>query len=342
MNLRHNNFDLLRLAFAAAVMLAHHHVLTGEAALEVLQRVFSTKLAVDGFFIISGHLVVMSCDRSGLREYWSKRIRRIYPAYLTVVIACALAGAWFSSLPHAAYFSSAQLWSYLAANLAFLNFLAPNLPGVFTTHLWTEVNGALWTLKIEVMFYALVPLLLLLVKRLGAAVVLATLYALSLAWFYAFALLHESSGANLWLQLQRQLPGQLTYFLVGAGFYLYRERLNWPLLAAVGIAAYLLASPAWQPVLEPIWLGIAVVAVAYKLPHLGNLSRYGDLSYGVYIIHVPVIQAATSLGLYEANPWSAFAATSATIVALAFLCWHLVERPFLFRQSHYRAASVTQ
>ncbi|HEY6599604.1 MAG TPA: acyltransferase family protein, partial [Pseudomonadales bacterium] len=135
---RPNNFDLLRLTFAGSVMLFHIPTLSGEAELRVLSQAFSADIAVKAFFVISGYLVMMSWERSAsLRDYAGKRVRRIYPAYAAVVLLCALVGAWLTVAPVEAYFG-ADLARYCAANLAFLNFLAPTLPGVFDAQPFSE------------------------------------------------------------------------------------------------------------------------------------------------------------------------------------------------------------
>ena len=87
-----------------------------------------------------------------------------------------------------------------------------------------------------------------------------------------------------------------------------------------------------------LWLGIAVVFAATAIPHLGNFARYGDFSYGVYIIHFPVVQGLVAIGMFAANPWTAFWTSLALVAALSVLCWHAVERPFLRPRSHYRLA----
>jgi peptidoglycan/LPS O-acetylase OafA/YrhL len=345
---RDNNFDLLRLGFAGSVFFWHLYVLSQAPALELLARVFSADVAVKGFFVISGYLVMMSYENSAsLRDYAAKRVRRIYPAYAAIVLACALAGAALTALPPADYLC-AGLVRYLAANLAFLNFLAPTLPGVFASQPQAAVNGALWTLKIEVMYYAFVPALAWLLARFGRWRALAALYVLAAAWFVLMGELHARSGDLLWLQLQRQLPGQLGYFLVGVAYYLQRDRLQgeWGALAAAAVAIIALLAVAQSPVLsillEPIALGTLVVCAALGLPHLGNFARFGDLSYGVYIVHFPVIQALVAGGLFASGPWAGFWAALGLVVLLSFMSWHLVEKPFLGRRSHYRRAGAAE
>jgi len=341
---RENNFDLLRLLLASAVFFWHVYTLSRAPALAVFGVVFSVDLPIQAFFIISGYLVTMSYENSAsVRDYASKRARRIYPAYAAVVIACAVAGAFVTTLPSAEYLG-ADLLRYLAANLAFLNFLGPTLPGVFAGNAFPEVNGALWTLKIEVMYYASVPAIAWLMARLGRWRVLVALYALSVAYVAVLGELHSRSGALIWLQLQRQLPGQLVYFVAGAALYFLDGRLRgrWPAIAgaalAVCAASAWFAHPRAALVLEPLALGVLVIGAATALPYLGNFARYGDFSYGIYIIHFPVLQLLITAGLFAAHPWAGFAAALALVAALAALSWHAVERPFLRRRSHYRLA----
>jgi peptidoglycan/LPS O-acetylase OafA/YrhL len=341
-----NNFDLLRFAFAFTVFLFHAHVLSGEAVLAPLSRYFSADFAVKAFFVVSGYLVLMSYDNSrSVRDYAGKRIRRVYPAYAAIVIACAVLGATITTLPATDYFS-AGLGAYLAANLAFLNFLAPNLPGVFATNPFTEVNGALWTLKIEVMFYAAVPVIAWLCRRLGTALVLLGLYLASVAYYFALGQLAEAHGGQLYAQLQRQLPGQLCYFVAGAAGYYFGDAFarRWRLIVPIAVAGYaglpLLGSPALEILLKPALLAALVVYAAVGARYLGNFGRFGDFSYGIYIVHFPLIQVLVSVGLFRSNPWLGLAAATAGVLAVAALSWHLVEKPFLRKSSHYVLAEA--
>jgi peptidoglycan/LPS O-acetylase OafA/YrhL len=341
-----NNFDVLRFAFAFTVFLFHAHVLSGETALAPLSRYFSADFAVKAFFVVSGYLVLMSYENSrSLGDYVSKRVRRVYPAYAAIVIVAALLGAAITTLSLADYLSGG-VGAYLAANLVFLNFLAPNLPGVFAANPFTEVNGALWTLKVEVMFYVSVPVIAWLCHRLGTGRVLAVLYLGSLAYHLVLGHLAQVQGRELYIQLQRQFPGQLAYFVAGAAGYYFADALakRWRALAIAAIAGYLwlafFPNLALDAFLTPAVLGALVVYAAVGLRYLGNFGRFGDLSYGIYVIHFPLLQVLVAAGWFRADPWLALAGATAALLVLATISWHFVEKPFLRRTSHYVLAEA--
>ena len=138
---RTNNIDLLRFVLASMVFLVHVHVLSGVQELGFLSRYVSADLAVKGFFVVSGFLIFRSFEASrSVTDYFDKRARRIYPAYACVIFVSVLIGAFITNLGWSDYISLSLL-KYLAANLVFLNFLALNLPGVFTGNSLEAVNG---------------------------------------------------------------------------------------------------------------------------------------------------------------------------------------------------------
>ena len=159
MGAQSNRFDFVRLSLASLVFLYHAVVLSSgpaggrfEAELAVV-----AELAIQGFFIVSGLLVFGSLERSSsLTDYAGKRVRRLYPAYLVVILIPALVSLILAFGDLAAM---GDVLRYLGANAIFLNFLEPDLPGLFEGQRFTAVNGALWTLKIEVMFYLALPVL---------------------------------------------------------------------------------------------------------------------------------------------------------------------------------------
>ncbi|NOT14057.1 MAG: acyltransferase [Methylotenera sp.] len=337
-----NNFDLLRFVFAFIVCLVHAHTLSGVGDMAVFSRIFSSEIAVKCFFVVSGFLIFMSYENSkSIKAYFIKRLRRIYPAYFLMVLLCVLMGALFSTYSTRDYWLSFAVLKYLAANLTFLNFIQPTLPGVFENNSYQAVNGALWTLKIEVMFYLAVPLIVAMSRKFQRLPVLIGLYICSVFYSLWMIKLHQVTGLNLYLELQRQLPGQLTYFIAGAaGFYYheYFKQYQRHLIIVAIIAFCLKALLPWIAV-EPIALAIAVVYFACIFQCVGNFGKYGDFSYGVYITHFPILQLLISFGLFKTFSWITFAGAVSLILLVSALFWNFIEKPFLRKSSHYVAVS---
>ncbi len=340
--IQRNNFDLLRLLFAGTVCLVHAYELSGFSELGFITHALSSVVAVQAFFVVSGFLIFMSFERSGsIASYVKKRIRRIYPGYFTVVILSAIGLIAITSKNIENYFSVAW-YKYVFVNLIFLNFLEPTLPGVFETNKLAAVNGALWTLKIEVMFYVAVPLFVILFRKLGVLPTLLVVYCASVAYAQLLALAADRTGSAIYSELGRQLPGQLSYFMAGAFFYyflpVFERRIWYFLVTAVAILFINMVFP--LPILKPFALATVVIFFSLFF-YVGNFGKFGDFSYGVYIVHFPVIQLLLYLGLFREDPWQFMTLVLLSVTGLAIALWHLVEKQFLFRTSHYIAATST-
>lgn len=336
-----NNFDLLRLIFAGIVCLVHACVISEFQQLEWIAIILSSAVSVKAFFVVSGFLIFMSFERSSsLLSYVSKRIRRIYPAYFTAVMLCAIFLMAVSSINIEHYFSYEWI-KYVVANLTFLNFLQPTLPGVFDTNKLAAVNGALWTLKIEAMFYFIVPFFVLLFRRFSHLPILVLAYCLSVTYAELFMAIAERSGSEIYLVLSRQLPGQLSYFIAGAAIYyflpLFERYIKYFLVTAALIFVVNIKLP--LSLLEPFALAIVVVFFGLFL-YVGNFSKYGDFSYGIYILHFPVIQIILHMGWFQESPWYFLAVVVLITTVGAIAMWHLIEKRFLLRGSHYVATTT--
>jgi len=311
---RENNFDILRLALAFVVVLFHIGYISGASTFAGLPRYFSGHLAVEGFFAVSGFLIFASWERaSSLRDYAIKRAARILPGYWLGTALC---------LAIAFYYGSYHVGRFLFANLSFATFLGSTIPGVFPSNSSQVLNGALWTIKIEVMFYVAVPLIVWLCRRLQRDAVLWTLFALSIIYRVAMSA-HET--------LALQLPGQLSFFMVGA---LIHYHLQWfeahgrwvVLAAAIMFAAH--AFTGWFA-LRPAAVSTLTLGAALLLPAVKGPTRWGDFSYGTYVLHWPIIQIVVATGLYLSRPWAAFTLTLVAVAIAAVISWFVVEKPSL-------------
>lgn len=326
-----NNFNLVRLCFALMVVAYHLVAIPNWAESIRPQMELLAEVGVQGFFVLSGYLVYASLERSSsLVQYAEKRFRRLYPAYAFVVLVCAGTALIASPLAREDLLGVAR---YTGWNLVFANFMEPSLPGVFAGNPTTEVNGALWTLKIEVMFYLVLPLLLWLL-RLGGRY----------DWVGCLLLY---IGAEIWrvwfneigqFELARQLPGQLSFFLTG--MMLQAANLSGARLHIAGAAGVVLfvASLMWPQVefARAIGLGTVAVWLATGVVRLPDAARFGDLSYGIYIVHAPIIQSCIALGLFATSAWMGVGVAFAASGLGALFLWHLIEKPSLRQDSAYR------
>ena len=331
-----NNFDFLRVVFAFTVAFAHLIELSNLEVLNPYKGYFNTRLAIDGFFIVSGFLIAKSYENSStIKEYIIRRAKRIIPAYVVVILTSALLFSFISTNSLYDYFFNLQFWKYLGANLSFQNYLEPCLPGVFETNRICAVNGALWTIKIEEAFYLSVPLFYWLVgvKKINFYGLIIIVYVLSVIYYMYFLSIDN-------YRIAKQLPGALAFFATGIVFYKnfsllhkWKDYIIIPCLILFALEHYIFKTQ----ILKPIVFGFMVFYIAYSFRFLNNFGKYGDFTYGIYIYHFPVIQLFAFLSLFNKYPpFIMCAIVLAITLTLAILSWYLVELPYLSKSRRLR------
>lgn len=332
-----NNFDLLRLLLSITVFLVHSSILSKRAELAVITRYLSSEVAVNSFFVISGFLVTMSFYNSSSKtDYFIKRARRIYPAYFSVIFISTFLGLLLTTLPFKSYLSF-DLLKYLLANLSFLNLLQPALPGVFASNSMSAVNGALWSIRFEVLFYTTIPIAVLFIQKYNKKYFcLFVFFIVLLLGYFSKAMAGELNSAPFTMLL-KITPEIFLYFICGSFLYLfYKDFTKYShLLFAVSIAGFLISKTAGFNSANPFFISIIVIYFACRFKHLGNWGKYGDFSYGIYIWHFPVLQTIISLNLFDKKPYMALALSTLIIFIFAWFSWHFIEKRFLKRNSHY-------
>ena len=317
-----NAFNFIRLVCCLIVIYEHTVVLTGISFINLNLR----GIAVSVFFILSGFWVTKSYISSvSVKNFFIKRCKRLLPLYYGVIIVTAVVLCFFTTLPIKDYFTNAGFFKYLFANGIFLNFLAPNLPGVFND---SPVNGSLWTLKLEIGFYICLPLILYIYSKLNVKkrnIFLGLLYFCSYLYFIIVS--YFVNKKYLPPQLLHQLPAYMMYFIAGI-FYM----LNWTWLQKYKIKICFLSlitllvyavSPIYLSIylsiLLPLGLTGVVMFLAVNLKFCNPIASKTDYSYSMYLFHYPIIMIMNSIGYFQSKPAVAILSVFACAFTFSFV-----------------------
>ena len=319
-NPRLNALNLIRLLLATGVIVWHSFSLSGHAITSWPVHQFMADFFVDGFFAISGFLIVASWMRD---PHWGRylraRVLRIMPAFWVCLVVTA-----FVIAPLAQGVWGPENVTYVLRNAALVMFqydIAGTPVGVPFEGLW---DGSLWTLGWE--FFCYLGVLALgvcgLLRRRWVIPVLFALATLG-AIANAFGLLGGVMGGSV-----PALSRFGLMFLAGAMIYQFRHRIRvsplWVAVAVVIVAGSLSM---------PNYRIFAALPVAYLVLTAGALIKHerlrlrNDISYGVYIYAFPMQQVLVILGVSALGvPW--FAVLSAIVtLPLAVGSWFLIEKP---------------
>ena len=299
---RDNCFTFLRYLFALCIFCGHLCNTLGEDLFICTGGIF-----VCGFFAISGFLNFNSYQQTpNVRMFAKKRFKRIYPAYSLTIIICALVGGCISTLSLSDYVTSPETWKYLFYNLLFLNYLQPNLPGVFDSNVLTAINGALWTMKVEVLFYISVPLVYKMIQKYGKNKVLWSIVICSLLCNYSMKLAEYLTGNSIFYTLIHQIPCELVYFYTPALMLhnwewvkKHGKTLMWITLLLL-IPYFFDERFCW---LHPLIIPILVITAGYEAKWLLPTSKWKDFSYEFYLFHFPILQTIIFMG-WASTQWS--------------------------------------
>jgi len=322
---RNNNLEWLRLIFATQVMLHHASLHMGLAIPEIVGHF----PGVPAFFFVSGFLIYASYKNAPGRYYLENRLLRIYPCLVIVT----LGGAAVTLIAHG--------WSDLSRNVgtyATWFFAQTTLGQAYNPELFRDVgigvvNGSLWTLTAEVLFYICIPIIVWMEGRFRFAVLTLlcssfVIYAIGpLVWTAA---IYKSKTVYDFLELTPIVWGWM--FAAGILAVKHFDHIQrwikyfpWlvvPMTVMILLGDGILFSSSGNRlglVYFGCYLGL-VLWFAFVTPFV-RLTF--DLSYGVYVWHMPVINLLLVLAIPNAS-W----AIAMTFV-IATLSWSLVEKPAL-------------
>ena len=304
-------------------------------------------IGVDIFFVISGYLISriifdeLATDKFSFIGFYTRRARRLFPALIVVLLACALAG-WVTLLAD----EYAQLGKHIAASVGFVqNLVLLRESGYFDNTAELKPLLHLWSLGIEEQFYIVWPVVLYLLWKRGVNVkwIIAIgaltsfflcvwltqirpttafflpvtrfwelLFGAGLAWMSRRSV-HVSRFASSRLTDWLSLGGLL---LIVAGLLLITKRSDfpgaWALLPVTGAALLIAAGP--DALINRTILSNRIIVWV------------GLISYPLYLWHWPLLTFAHILE----NQFPVAAIRLGLVFAsfvLAWLTYALVERP---------------
>jgi peptidoglycan/LPS O-acetylase OafA/YrhL len=328
---RDNNFNLIRVAAASAVLVSHcFAIATGSIWAEPLRRALGVTpgtLAVDVFFVTSGFLLTASIQRrSSLADFVRARCLRIFPALLlTTGVTIFILGPLLTTVSLQQYFGSPETWkSLFKCSTLFFGFQL-SLPGVFAGNPWPNaVNNPLWTLPHEVRCYAILAALWFSSNARSPKIFVGAIYAVvAVAGVLALVVNFD----------QVPFPRLVFMFFVGTAIYINRHAIKFSTLAAAALLAALVASAMLDRLAFRV---VFMIAAPYLVMYFAYLpggflrlyNRLGDYSYGIYILAFPIGQTITSFWL-GIGPWTLIGLSAPLTIVLAVLSWHFVEKKAL-------------
>lgn len=335
-----NNFDLLRLLAAIQVVIIH-----GSEHLQVplpptLLMVLGWFPGVTIFFVISGYLITGSLIKNNdIYSYIRNRTLRIWPA-LWFSTGVSVVVLHFLGKLNAAWYSVA-FWAISSATFA------PFTPSFLKSWGTGSVNGSLWTIPLEIQFYIALPFLLTYLLKSRSRQVFIFLLTVLSGCFYLWLRSTQPGLATTKIAMYA-LPSWLYLFVTGVLL-----RLNWPFvsqylegralhwligyLTAVFLAHFMgftVSGNAASP-LTTIPLAFLVIAAATSYKGCASwLLRDNDVSYGIYIYHMIIINIFVNYKLIGENTYLYIAIAGSVIAGT--LSWLFIEKPALGLKRHFQ------
>jgi peptidoglycan/LPS O-acetylase OafA/YrhL len=300
-------------------------------------------VGVDVFFVISGFLITglihgeMQEGRFSLRQFYVRRIRRIFPALFALMIAATIAaGLIFFPNSFVRFGRSLLATAFFGANFEFWH-----EAGYFDVAAEQKPLLHLWSIAVEEQFYLIFPALLLLIgarskPRLLLAV--GAIFVASLAFSIWSARHATSAGYYLLLSRMWELMLGAVLALGAAPSFTslpLREGVSVAglLLIALGVFAYSPRTPFPGAAALAPCLGTAFIIASGNTAALNRVLSFrpvvfvGLISYSLYLWHWPVYVFARAALFHPLTP-----AQTAVLIGLSFvlaaLSWKFIEQPF--------------
>lgn len=306
------------------------------------------RLGVPIFFVLSGYCIHRSqaLQRARTGEYglsagnfWLRRFLRIYPVLFFALVLTAVCDRLAAMHGHSISTPDGDSLLVFLTNLASLQGIAGPTFGS---------NSPLWTLAIEVQFYLLYPLLLLVMRRVDLRLLLVALFTVGVVSHYTLGVRGYVFFLSFYVEwyfgvLVAEWQEQKT---LSAWFGERRVRILANALGALGMAAAGAISFTHLMVAFHVW-ALSFAVILYAGLHSPRdmhgatvrlLGYIGTFSFSIYIIHLPVALLLEELLFNTQKHLSLlpFAILMIAAVAIARVFYLCVEKPALAASSAIR------
>lgn len=332
-----NSFNFLRHLAATQVLLVHacHHFEYQSGLVDLLELFPGVPI----FFCISGYLIgqsYLSLREPVLKQFAWRRSLRIFPALWCVVVFAAVLPILIGYLD-IRIVSTAGFWAWIAAQASIVQFYNPEFLRGFGVG---SINGALWTISVELSFYILTPVLIYMMRRSMISIALVVLISVSVnVYIHNFVEVPNFVSKLIRASFVPWISTFIFGCILAFSDKARKAALNLPavpLLVAYIASMFLIgdveanSSNAINPIstllLVLLTIKFGESSRVYRLCGKHSIWK-NDLSYGIYIWHMPIINALLFLGLFSL--WGNIILTVLLTFALAGASWFLVERPAL-------------
>lgn len=299
-------------------------------------------LGVDVFFVISGYLIStivinqINGDKFSLGSFYEKRIKRIVPAYLMMLLAVAVAG-YFLYLPTDV---GALRGTLFRSALFVSNALFASGESYFGAQSHENPLLHTWSLAIEMQFYLFLPLFLLLFTRRKYLLHLVVGLILVFTGYSSWQILVNDAKTPMYFSLLARIPE----FLIGTLFSLLSlkninlTRIRGALAASVGVVGLIVSSflitsesgfPGFLALVPCISLGLILISSENVITGFFSsrpMVLIGQWSYSLYLWHWPIM-AFFRYKMIEIGIPEAIFITVATF-GLSYLSYTFIEIKF--------------
>lgn len=342
-----NNFDLLRLFASVQVLWGHviSHLEIKHSIFDFISNIFAPFPGVLIFFTISGFLITWSLDRNkDIIVFFKNRILRVFPA-LWLVSILTLILIFLTSVSENKTLNYFDLVLWLISQITVFQFWTPD-----SLRTWGvgNPNGSLWTLTVEFQFYITLPFVIFCFRRSKFKLILIVLLlTFSIVMNNIIGIYYKTYSHLILVKLANvSLLPYFYNFLIGSVFYLYWDKLYklvtdkfwfW-LIFFLAFCFFLNSGPRYYPnlgqLLLNVVLGILTISFAFTNFNCFNILRGNDISYGLYIFHMPVINFFVSLNLVGEINYLLSALV--LILVMSVLSWLFVEKQVLKLKQVYQ------